>query len=206
MTAQPFGPDVRRPGPGVLLPAADRAAERQRADRCGLSRYLPPTADVPAGARKRAVATLTLADLDAPAVAGFLDHLERQRRNSVRTRNARFAAIRSFLKYVSARDPASLPMIQRVLAIPMKRCERHALSYLSREEVDAILEAPDASTWSGQRDRMLFALLYNTGARVSEVIGLRRLDVAQAPRGTSSSRARGGSSAWCPCGRARPGV
>jgi site-specific recombinase XerD len=131
--------------------------------------------------RKKAVAALSLADLDAPAVAGFLDHLEGQRRNSVRTRNARFAVIRSFLKYVSARDPASLPMIQRVLAMPMKRCERAALSYLSREEVDAILEAPDASSWSGQRDRVLFALLYNTGARVSEVIGLRRLDVSLDP-------------------------
>jgi integrase/recombinase XerD len=128
--------------------------------------------------RKKAVAALTLADLDAPAVATFLDHLEKQRRNSIRTRNARFAAIRSFLKYASARDPASLPMIQRVLAIPMKRYDRPALSYLSREEVAAIIEAPGTSTWSGQRDRVLFALLYNTGARVSEVIALRRLDVS----------------------------
>jgi site-specific recombinase XerD len=131
--------------------------------------------------QKKAVAALTLADLDAAVVAGFLDHLEKQRRNSVRTRNARFAAIRSFLKYASARDPASLPTIQRVLAMPMKRGNRHVLSYLTREEVAAILDAPAASTWSGRRDRVLFALLYNTGARVSEVIALRRLDVSLEP-------------------------
>lgn len=128
--------------------------------------------------RKKQLAALTLADLDAAIVAGFLDYLEKQRKNSIRTRNARFAALRSFLKYATARDPASLPIIQRVLAIPMKRFQRPALSYLSREEVAAILEAPAASTWSGRRDRVLFALLYNTGARVSEAIGLRRLDVS----------------------------
>lgn len=128
--------------------------------------------------RKKPLAALTLADLDAPTVAGFLDSLEKQRGNSIRTRNARFAALRSFLKYATAQDPASLPIVQRVLAIPMKRFPRPALSYLSREEVAAILEAPTASTWSGRRDRVLFALLYNTGARVSEAIGLRRLDVS----------------------------
>jgi site-specific recombinase XerD len=128
--------------------------------------------------RKKQPATLSLADLDAPTVAGFLDYLEKQRGNSIRTRNARFAALRSFLKYATAQDPVSLPIVQRVLAIPMKRFPRPALSYLSRAEVAAILEAPATSTWSGQRDRVLFALLYNTGARVSEAIGLRRLDVS----------------------------
>src|ERR1700688_509255 len=128
--------------------------------------------------RKKNLAALTLAELEPPTGAGFLDHLEKQRRNSIRTRNARFAAIRSFLKYATVRDPVSLPIIQRVLAIPMKRFQRPALSYLSRAEVTAILEAPKASTWSGQRDRVLFALLYNTGARVSEAIALRRLDVS----------------------------
>jgi site-specific recombinase XerD len=128
--------------------------------------------------RKRPPAALTLADLDAPVTAAFLDHLEKQRGNAIRTRNVRLAAIRSFLKFAASRDPASLPVVQRVLAIPMKRFARPALSYLSRDEVRAVLEAPDASTWSGRRDRVLFALLYNTGARVSEAIALRRLDVA----------------------------
>lgn len=128
--------------------------------------------------RKKRPAALGIADLDAPMVTAFLDHLEKQRHNSIRTRNVRFAAIRSFMKYAASRDPASLPIIQRVLAIPMKRFAKPALTYLSRDEVAAVLEAPNGSTWSGQRDRVLFALLYNTGARVSEAIALRRSDVA----------------------------
>lgn len=127
--------------------------------------------------RRKQLADLTLADLDAPTISVFLEHLEKKRRNTIRTRNVRFAAIRSFMKYAAVRDPASLPIIQRVLAIPLKRCARPAMRYLSRDEVTAILNAPDASTWSGQRDRILFALLYNTGARVSEVVAVRRVDV-----------------------------
>jgi integrase/recombinase XerD len=127
---------------------------------------------------KKPPATVTLADLDAPTIAAFLDHLEKKRHNSIRTRNARFAAIRSFLKYAALRDPVSLPIIQRVLAIPMKRFARPALTFLSRDEVAALLKAPDGSTWSGRRDRGLFALLYNTGARVSEAIALRRADIS----------------------------
>ncbi len=128
--------------------------------------------------RKRAVAALTLADLDAPVIAAFLDHLERRRHNGIRTRNARFAAIRSFLRCAASREPESLPVVQRVLAMPMKRFARPALTFLSREEMSALLEAPDDSTWSGQRDRALFALMYNTGARVSEAIAVRRADLS----------------------------
>lgn len=128
--------------------------------------------------RKRRLDALTLADLDAPMVSAFLDHLEKKRRNGIRTRNARFATIRSFLRYAAALDPASLPIIQRVLAMPMKRFSRPMLGYLSRDEITAILDAPNAETWSGQRDRVLFSLLYNTGARVSEALALRRADVS----------------------------
>jgi site-specific recombinase XerD len=134
--------------------------------------------------RSRIPTVLTLADLDAPAVLAFLDHLERERGNSIPTRNARLAALRSFLKYASARDPTCLPVVQRVLAIPTKRPPRPVLGYLSREEMGAILAAPAAETWSGQRDRVLFALMYNTGARVSEAIGLRRADVTLSPSRT----------------------
>ena len=88
------------------------------------------------------------------------------------------------LQYASARDPTCLPIVQRVLAIPTKRSRRPLLGYLSREEMAAILAAPDATTWSGQRDRVLFALMYNTGARVSEAIGLRRANVALNPSRT----------------------
>jgi site-specific recombinase XerD len=127
--------------------------------------------------RRKQPSALTLADLDAPMITAFLQHLEKNRGNKTQTRNVRFAAIRSFMKFAATRDPASLPLIQRVLAIPLKRFLRSALRYLSRDEVAAIIEAPDASTWSGRRDRMLFDLLYNTGARVSEMTALSRADV-----------------------------
>jgi integrase/recombinase XerD len=126
---------------------------------------------------KRAAAVLRLEDLDAPLILAFLDHLEHERGNSVRSRNARLAAVRSFARYVSGEEPTVLPVLQRILAIPSKRHHRPVLGFLSREEVQAILDAPDASTWSGQRDRALFLILYNTGARISEALGLRVADV-----------------------------
>jgi integrase/recombinase XerD len=141
--------------------------------------------------RGRSPAAIGIADLDAPVILEFLDHLEQVRGNCVRTRNARLAALRSFLKFAAARDPACLPAVQRVLAIPMKRFGRPLLGYLSREEMEAILAAPDESTWSGQRDRVLFALMYNTGSRVSEAIGLRRSDVELAPSRTARIEGKG---------------
>jgi site-specific recombinase XerD len=120
---------------------------------------------------------LTLSDLDAPVILDFLDHLEAVRGNSARTRNARLAAIHSFMRYAAVRDPASLPITTRVLAIPAKRFDRPVLGYLTREQIAAILAAPDRSTWAGQRDAVLFAVAYNTGARVSELTALRVRDV-----------------------------
>ena len=125
----------------------------------------------------RTPSALTLEDLDAPMVLDFLDHLETERGNSPRTRNLRLTAIRSFMRYASLREPTLLPVAQRVLAIPDKRFDRPILGYLSREEVTAIIDAPDRSTWSGQRDAVLFAVLYNTGARVSEITRLQVTDV-----------------------------
>jgi integrase/recombinase XerD len=144
-----------------------------------------------AGNRGRPPTALSIADLDAPVILAFLDYLEQVRGNCVRTRNARLAALRSFLKFAAARDPTCLPAVQRVLAIPMKRFERPLLGYLSREEMAAILAAPEASTWSGQRDRVLFGLMYNTGARVSEAIGLRRSDVELASSRTVRIEGKG---------------
>lgn len=120
---------------------------------------------------------LSLADLDAPLVLDFLDHLETVRGNSARTRNARLAAIHSFMRYAAVRDPASLPVTARVLAIPAKRFDRPVLGYLTREQVAAILAAPGQRTWTGRRDAALFATAYNTGARVSELTALRVRDV-----------------------------
>jgi len=125
----------------------------------------------------RPPSSLALADLDAPTVLAFLDHLEERRGNGPRTRNLRLTAIRSFLRYASLREPSCLPIAQRVLSIPTKRFDRPALVFLSRDEVEALLDAPDRKSWSGRRDAVLFATLYNTGARVSEVTGLRVADV-----------------------------
>jgi len=126
---------------------------------------------------KKCAVALAMDDLDAPFILAFLDHLEKERGNSVRMRNVRLAAIRSFLHYAGHQDPISLPIISRVLAIPTKRFDQHVLGFLSRGEVEALLAAPDRSTWSGHRDQGMFTTLYNTGARVSEVIGIRRKDV-----------------------------
>ena len=125
----------------------------------------------------RTPSALTLSDLDAPMVLDFLDHLETQRGNSARTRNLRLTAIRSFMRYASLREPTLLPVAQRVLAIPVKRFDRPVLGYLSRDEITAVIDAPDRFTWSGQRDAVLFAVLYNTGARVSEITRLHVADV-----------------------------
>lgn len=126
---------------------------------------------------RRTPSAVTLPDLDAPLLLAFLDYLEKDRGNSVRSRNARLAAIRTFLKYASHLDLASLATIERALAIPLKRFDRPMVGFLSRAEISAILEAPDRRSWAGQRDRALFSMMYNTGARVSEMIGIRCRDI-----------------------------
>jgi site-specific recombinase XerD len=117
---------------------------------------------------------LQMTDLDAPAILAFLDHLEADRKNSIRSRNVRLAAIRTFFRFVALRDPASVHLVTRALAIPVKRADRQLVSYQSRPEMDAILAAPDQKQWTGQRDYLLLLTLYNTGGRVSEVTALRR--------------------------------
>jgi integrase/recombinase XerD len=119
---------------------------------------------------------LDLADLDAPFVAGFLDHLEQERGNSVRTRNARLAAIRSFFRYAALCHPEHAGLIAQVLAIPAKKVQRNELSYLSQPEVQALLAAPDRDTWTGRRDHALLDVAVDTGLRVSELTGLRNGD------------------------------
>jgi site-specific recombinase XerD len=138
---------------------------------------------------KKLPTDLILEDLNAPLILRFLDSLEKTRGNSIRTRNARLAAIKSFLRYSASRDVTALPVLQRSLAIPTKRCDRPLLGFLSRQEVDALLEACDRSTWSGERDYVLLSLAYNTGARVSELVGLTVDDIDLA--GTVSVRILG---------------
>lgn len=121
---------------------------------------------------------LTLEDLDAPFIGTFLDHVETDRNNDIRSRNLRLTAIRSFFQYAALQEPASSAHIQRVLAIPTKRQERALIDFLTRPEIDALLAAPDKTTWAGRRDQALLMLAIQTGLRLSELIGLRRHDIA----------------------------
>ncbi len=125
----------------------------------------------------KAPTDLALADLNAALILGFLNHLEQDRSNSLRSRNARLSAIRSFLKYAAHQDLTALATIERCLAIPTKRHDKAVLGFLTRPEIEAIIAAPDRRSWVGQRDRALFTMLYNTGARVSEVTNLHVGDV-----------------------------
>lgn len=120
---------------------------------------------------------LDLADLDAAAISAFLDHLERSRNNSTRTRNARLAAIHSLFGYAVVRHPEHADLIHHVLAIPQKRFDRTEVSFLNNDEVHALLAAPDPSRWVGRRDHALLHVTIQTGLRVCELTSLTRQDV-----------------------------
>lgn len=128
-------------------------------------------------ALKKPAPKLELQDLDVPFICRFLEHLETERGNCPRTRNARLAAIHSFFNYVAMQEPACGAIAQRVLAIKSKRYTRRPVDYLSRDEAEALLAAPDQATWSGRRDRTLLLLTLQTGLRVSEVVSLCCQDV-----------------------------
>ena len=122
-------------------------------------------------------AKLTIEDLDAPFIGSFLNHLEKKRGNSARSRNTRLAAIHSFFKYVALQEPTHISLIQRVLAMPSKRYDRKPIDFLTEPEVDALLAVPDLETYLGRRDRTLLLLAIQTGLRVSELIGLTCRDI-----------------------------
>ena len=115
---------------------------------------------------------LDIAQLDAPLIAAFLDHLEKARGNSIPTRNNRLAAIHSLFAYLALHHPEHAASIQRVLAIPHKRTERNLVTYLTKTEVDALLAACDQTTWTGRRDHTMFVLTIQAGLRISEVAAL----------------------------------
>lgn len=131
-------------------------------------------ASQPAG---RAPSRLELEDLDATLVGAFLDHLEAERANTARTRNARLAAVHSMFRFAALRHPEHAALIARVLAIPPKRADRAVVQFLSEAETDALLASPDRSRWVGRRDYALVLLALDTGLRVSELVGLRCQDV-----------------------------
>jgi integrase/recombinase XerD len=119
-------------------------------------------------------AELTIAQLDLPCILGFLETLEKERKNSIVSRNLRLTAIRSFFRFVALRDPASTGTATRVLSIPMKRTDTKIRGYLTREEMEAILAVLDQKHWLGRRNYALLLTMYNTGARVSEMVALQQ--------------------------------
>jgi len=119
---------------------------------------------------------MRLHEVTPALILGFLDHLERDRGNTVRSRNARLAALRAFLKFAGRRDVTALHVVEQALGVPTKRFERPMLGFLSREEMLAVIGRP-GSDWTSQRDHLLLRMLYNTGARVSEIIGVTLADV-----------------------------
>ncbi len=120
--------------------------------------------------------SMLLTDITPALILAFLDHLEGERHNAVRSRNARLAALRTFLKFAARRDIAAMQVVEQALGVPMKRLERPMLGFLSREEMLAVIGQPGLG-WVSQRDCLLLALMYNTGARVSEVIGVKVADL-----------------------------
>lgn len=141
--------------------------------------------------QKMAPSKLDIDDLDAPLVGAFLDHLEHQRENGVRTRNARLTAIRSLFRYAALRHPEHAAVIERVLAIPPKRFDQRLVTFLTEPELDALLAAPDRSTWTGRRDYAPIGLAAQTGLRVSELIGLQCADVHLGPGAHVSCMGKG---------------
>jgi integrase/recombinase XerD len=128
--------------------------------------------------KKLAPANLDFTDVDAPTIGAFLTHLETERANSIRTRNARLVAIHSLFRFAALQHPEHADLISRVLAIPQKRFDRGIVAFLTKEEVEAILAAPDRDTWIGRRDHALLTVAVQTGLRVAELTGLRRDDIA----------------------------
>jgi site-specific recombinase XerD len=141
--------------------------------------------------RRKAPADLSLRDLDAPLLGAFLDHLEKDRGNSARSRNVRLAAIHSFFRYAALHAPECCGVTQRVLAIPAKRYVRRLISFLTSTEIDALLAAPDLTTWSGRRDRALLLLAVRTGMRASEITGLRCENIVLHPSACAECLGKG---------------
>ena len=127
--------------------------------------------------RKRTVADLDLTDIDPETVLAFLSYLERDRKNGVTTRNVRLSAIHAFFRYVGTNHPGQLDLVQRIMGIPFKRARQRTVEYLEYEEIDAVLSAINQKTLYGRRDYALLATMFNTAARVQEIVDLQARDL-----------------------------
>jgi site-specific recombinase XerD len=184
---------------------SERLQRLRRASPCTIAAYRDAFRLVLGFARTqlhREPSDLLLKDIDASFIGAFLDHLEKERGNSVQTRNARLAAIHSFFRFASVREPAHSWLIQRVLAIPQKRFDRSLVAFLSRSEVDALLAAPGTATWLGRRDRVLLLLAIQTGFRLSELTALRVDDLSLSPGAHARCHGKGRKERCTPLARA----
>lgn len=140
---------------------------------------------------RRSPSALRLEDINAPLVLAFLNHLEKERGNSSSTRNVRLAAIKSFMRFLEHRAPSAIEQIRRVLAIPFKKTDNPLVPFLSAVEWSALVNAPDAKTWLGLRDRVLLHFAVSTGLRASEIVDVRIDDISLQPQPTVLVRGKG---------------
>jgi integrase/recombinase XerD len=148
--------------------------------------------------RRKDTAALDFDDIGPDEVLAFLDHLEDTRRNAASTRNVRLAAVHAFVRYAAAQHPDRLEQCQRILGIPFKRSRPRTIDYLELEEIHAILSAINRSKPTGRRDHALIAMMFNTGARVNEVIGVRANDLQLIKPFQVVLRGKGGKTRTCP--------
>src|SRR3954468_4171756 len=161
---------------GVFRAPPGRRAECQRAHDRGVPRHPQAAAAIRTGSHPPIRHDLSVRGSAPALILQFLDHLETDRQNTIRTRNARLAAIHSLVRYVADCEPALAVACQRVLAIPLKKTTRPVLGYLTEAEPAHLLAQVDRSTWDGERDYLLLALLYDTGARIQELLNLTAID------------------------------
>lgn len=151
-----------------------------------------------ASLKGRPVVELDLDDLDVNGLLAFLDHLEKDRGNCVSSRNARLAAVHAFARYVAMEHPEQLEACQRLLAVPFKRARSRTVEYLEAEEIRAMLDATDRGTADGRRDHVLLLTLFNTGARVQELLDLRPRDLQLVRPFQARLQGKGGKERLCP--------
>jgi integrase len=171
-------------GPGLQAYFTDRLIGQRAASPNTIAAYklsLRLLLAFAAGKAGKAPSALDIADLDAPLITAFLEHLERDRHNGVRSRNNRLAAVHSLFAYLALHHPEHAGSIARVLAIPAKRTERNLVTYLTDPEIDALLGSCDQKTWTGRRDHAMLTLTIQTGLRISELAGLARQDITLGP-------------------------
>jgi len=182
-----LGPWVRRFLLEHLVSERNLAQNTQKSYRDTLVLLLPFTST----RKKKAIDLLTVTDVSADMLRDFPAHLETKRECSIRTRNQRLAAIHAMARFIAERSPEHIAWAGEIRSVPFKRCGRGEVPYLDKQEVDALLAAPDPGSTQGQRDSALLLFMYNSGARVTEVASLQIADLNLQPKAMSEVRLSG---------------